>query len=113
MLGCFVGRAPGVTLTTVGVYGACVEVAGGLRKVNQAFNPIFAPVVAGLTADGDQGNAALVFSRVSQWMLWVLVPLVAALALAGPMILGIYGAVFRQGGLWLAIVAVACATNAF
>src|SRR5437762_3337881 len=46
MLGCFVGRAPGVTLITLGIYAAAVEVAGGLRKINQAFNPIFAPVVA-------------------------------------------------------------------
>jgi O-antigen/teichoic acid export membrane protein len=113
MLGCFVGRAPGVTLTTLGVYGACVEVAGGLRKVNQAFNPIFAPVVAGLTADGNQEHAAIAFSRVSQWMLWVLLPLVAVLSLAGSAILGIYGSVFRQGGWWLGIVALACATNAF
>src|ERR1051326_7797875 len=47
MLGWFIGRAPGVTLATVGVYSATVELAGGLRKVNQTFNPIFAPVVAG------------------------------------------------------------------
>jgi O-antigen/teichoic acid export membrane protein len=113
MLGCFVGRAPGVTLTTLGVYGACVEVAGGLRKLNQAFNPIFAPVVAGLTADGDQDHAVIAFSRVSQWMLWVLLPLVAVLALAGSVILGIYGPVFRQGGFWIGIVALACATNTF
>ncbi len=113
MLGCFVGRAPGVTLTTLGIYGAAVEVAGGLRKINQAFNPIFAPVVAGLTVDGDQEHAAIAFSRVSQWMLWILLPLVAVMALAGSVILGIYGAAFRQGGMWLGIVALACATNAF
>jgi O-antigen/teichoic acid export membrane protein len=113
MLGCFVGRAPGVTLTTLGIYGACVEVAGGLRKINQAFNPIFAPVVAGLTVDGDQKHAAIAFSRVSQWMLWILLPLVAVLMLAGSVILGIYGPAFQQGGLWLGIVALACATNAF
>jgi O-antigen/teichoic acid export membrane protein len=113
MLGCFVGRAPGVTLTTLGVYGACVEVAGGLRKVNQAFNPIFAPIVAGLTVDGEQEHASVAFSRVSQWMLWILLPLVAALMLAGSVVLGIYGPVFQQGGLWVGIVALACATNAF
>src|SRR5881296_3871109 len=50
MLGYFVGRAPGVTLATVGVYSAVIGTANGLRKVNQAFNPIFAPVVAGMTA---------------------------------------------------------------
>ncbi len=111
MLGCFVGRAPGVTLTTLGIYGAAVEVAGGLRKVNQAFNPIFAPIVAGLTVDGDQEHAAVAFSRVSQWMLWILLPIVAVMVLAGSVILGIYGPAFRQGGLW--IVAIACATNAF
>jgi O-antigen/teichoic acid export membrane protein len=113
MLGCFVGRAPGVTLTTLGIYGAAVEVAGGLRKVNQAFNPIFAPIVAGLTLDGGQERAAAAFSRVSQWMLWILLPLVAVMVLAGSVILGIYGPAFRQGGMWLGIVALACATNAF
>jgi O-antigen/teichoic acid export membrane protein len=55
----------------------------------------------------------MAFSRVSQWMLWILLPLVAVMALAGSVILGIYGAVFRQGGMWLGIVALACATNAF
>jgi len=113
MLGCFVGRAPGVTLTTLGIYGAAVEVAGGLRKINQAFNPIFAPIVAGLTVDGDQDHAAVAFSRVSQWMLWILLPIVAVMVFAGSVILGIYGPVFRQGGMWLGIVAIACATNAF
>src|SRR5438067_6425664 len=39
MLG-FVGRAPGVTLATVGIYSAVIGTANGLRKVNQAFNPI-------------------------------------------------------------------------
>jgi len=113
MLGCFVGRAPGVTLTTLGIYGAAVEVAGGLRKINQAFNPIFAPIVAGLTVDGNQEHAAVAFSRVSQWMLWILLPIVAVMAFAGSVILGIYGPAFRQGGMWLGIVATACATNAF
>jgi O-antigen/teichoic acid export membrane protein len=113
MLGCFVGRAPGVTLTTLGIYGAAVEVAGGLRKINQAFNPIFAPIVAGLTVDGDQTHATTAFSRVSQWMLWILLPLVAVMVFAGSVILGIYGPAFQQGGMWLGIVALACATNAF
>jgi O-antigen/teichoic acid export membrane protein len=102
-----------VTLTTLGIYGAAVEVAGGLRKINQAFNPIFAPIAAGLTVDGGQERAAAAFSRVSQWMLWILLPLVAVMVLAGSVILGIYGPAFRQGGMWLGIIAIACATNAF
>lgn len=113
MLGWFIGRAPGVTLATIGIYGAVVDVAGGLRKVNQSFNPIFAPVVAGMTATGDHELAAATYARLAQWMLWILLPLVAVMMFAGSTILFIYGKAFQQGGAWLGIVAVACATNAF
>ena len=113
MLGWFIGRAPGVTLATVGVYSATVELASGLRKVNQAFNPIFAPVVAGMTATGDQHRAAATYARLAGWMLWILLPLVAVMTLAGSVILLIYGPAFSQGGAWLGIVGIACATNAF
>jgi stage V sporulation protein B len=112
-LGFFVGRAPGVTLATVGVYSAVIGTANGLRKVNQAFNPIFAPVVAGMTATGDHEIAAATYARLAQWMLWILLPLVAVLSLAGGTILLIYGPAFRQGGTWLGIVALASAINAF
>jgi O-antigen/teichoic acid export membrane protein len=113
MLGYFVGRAPGVTLATVGVYSAVIGTANGLRKVNQTFNPIFAPVVAGMTATGDHDVAAATYARLAQWMLWILLPLVAVLSLAGSTILLIYGPAFWQGGQWLGIVALASATNAF
>ena len=113
LLGYFVGRAPGVTLATVGVYSAVIGTANGLRKVNQAFNPIFAPVVAGMTATGDHQIAAATYARLAQWMLWILLPLVAVLSLAGSTILLIYGPAFWQGGAWLGIVALASATNAF
>jgi O-antigen/teichoic acid export membrane protein len=113
MLGCFVGRAPGVTLTTLGIYGAVVGIANGLRKVSQAFTPIFAPVVAGMTATGEHERAIATYARLAQWMLWILLPFVAVLALAGDTILIIFGHAFQQGSVWLGIVAVACATNAF
>src|ERR1700751_2145487 len=113
MLGYFVGRAPGVTLATVGVYSAVIGTANGLRKVNQAFNPIFAPVVAGMTVKGDHRIAAATYARLAQWMLWILLPCVAVLSLAGSTILLIYGPAFWEGGRWLGIVALASATNAF
>lgn len=112
MLACFIGRAPGVTLPVVGIYGTVVEIAIGLRKVNQAFNPIFGPVVAGMTVHGEQERAAAAFSRVTQWMLWILLPLVAVMIFAGSLILALYGPAFTQGATWLGIVAIACATNA-
>jgi O-antigen/teichoic acid export membrane protein len=81
--------------------------------VNQAFNPIFAPVVAGMTATGDHEIAAATYARLAEWMLWILLPLVGIMTLAGSTILLIYGPAFWQGGLWLGIVALASATNAF
>jgi O-antigen/teichoic acid export membrane protein len=113
LLGYFVGRAPGVTLATVGIYAAVIGTANGLRKVNQAFNPIFMPVVAGMTATGDHELAAHTYARLAQWMLWILLPLVAVMALAGGTILLIYGSAFQQGSVWLGIVALASAINAF
>src|SRR5438128_3494790 len=113
MLGYFVGRAPGVTLVTVGIYSAVIGTANGLRKVNQAFNPIFAPVVAGMTATGNHEIAAATYARLAQWMLWILLPLVAVMSLAGSTILLIYGPAFWQGRVWLGIVALASAINAF
>src|SRR5437016_10395227 len=53
MLGYFVGRAPGVTLATVGIYSAVIGTANRLGKGNQAFNPIFPPVSACMTSMGD------------------------------------------------------------
>ena len=113
MLGFFIGRAPGVTLATVGVYGAVLETAGGLRKVNQAFNPIFTPIIAGMTATGDHRHAAATYARLAQWMLWILMPLIAVMLLAGSAILLIYGPAFQQGAAWLAVVAFGCATNSY
>src|SRR5207249_4991703 len=97
----------------VGIYSAVIGTANGLRKVNQAFNPIFAPVVAGMTATGNHEIAAATYARLAQWMLWILLPLVAVMSLAGSTILLLYGPAFWQGGLWLGIVALASAINAF
>ncbi len=74
---------------------------------------IFAPVVAGMTATGDHEIAAATYARLAQWMLWILLPLVAVMSLAGSTILLIYGPAFWQGGVWLGIVALASAINAF
>ena len=113
LLGLFIGRAPGVTLVSVGVYAAAVDVASGLRKISQLFNPIFAPVVAAMAAGTDDARAVATFAQLRRWTLALLLPLVAALTLGGEALLSIYGPGFRDGRLWLSIVALACATNAF
>jgi O-antigen/teichoic acid export membrane protein len=113
MLGLYVGRAPGVTLGTVGIYAASVEIAGGLRKVNQAFTPIFTPIVAEQLASGRRDDAESSYSDVARWMLAVLLPAVAVLALSGGVLLSIFGSGFARGAPWLGILGAACALNAF
>ena len=113
MLGWFVRRVPGVTLETLGIYAAGVQLAGGLRKVSQAFTPIFTPVVARQISSGQMREAEESYGYLARWMLAILLPAVAVLALSGGAIMTIFGAAFYRGGVWVAIVGAACAMNAF
>jgi O-antigen/teichoic acid export membrane protein len=113
MLGWFVGRVPGVTLETLGIYAAGVQLAGGLRKVSQAFTPIFTPVVARQISLGQMREAEESYGYLARWMLAVLLPAVVVLALSGGAIMTIFGAAFSRGGVWVGIVGAACAMNAF
>jgi O-antigen/teichoic acid export membrane protein len=113
MLGSYVGRAPGVTLETLGIYAAGVQLAGGLRKVNQAFTPIFTPTIARQISSGHMREAEETYGYLARWMLAMLLPAVVVLALAGGAIMSIFGPGFSRGGAWAAIVGAACAINAF
>src|SRR5436309_1662621 len=113
MLGLFIDRAPGVTLTTVGVYAVAVDIGSGLRKVSQLFIPIFAPVAAAMAAGRRDADAAVAYGRLARWTLAILLPLLAVMTLGGGALLSIYGPGFRDGAAWLAVISLACATNAF
>jgi O-antigen/teichoic acid export membrane protein len=73
MLGWFVGRAPGVTLQTLGIYAAAVEAGGGLRKVSQSFTPIFTPIVARQMGARQIRDAEASYEYLARWMLAILV----------------------------------------
>ena len=113
MLGWFVGHAPGVTLATLGIYAAAVQLAGGLRKVGGAFIPIFTPVVARQISSGQMRAAEESYGYLARWMLAILLPALIVLALSGGAIMTIFGASFYRGGTWAAIIGAACAINAF
>ncbi|MEP6810030.1 MAG: polysaccharide biosynthesis C-terminal domain-containing protein, partial [Chthoniobacterales bacterium] len=87
--------------------------AGGLRKVSQAFTPIFLPVAAAQIASGKMREAEASYGYLARWMLALLLPAVAILMLSGGSILTLFGAGFQMGQVWLAVAAVACATGAF
>jgi O-antigen/teichoic acid export membrane protein len=113
LLGAFVGRAPGVTVETFGVFCAAAEIAGGMRKVRQVFDPIFAPVVAARTVARDHASLRETVAGPGRWVLAAQLPLVAVLVLASSLVMNVYGDGFRQGAQWLAILAVAHGVNSF
>lgn len=113
LLGLYVDRAPGVTVEAFGIFCAAAEIAGGLRKVRQVFDPIFAPVVATRAVSSQRAALAATVAGPGRWVLAAQLPIVAVLVLAGGTIMSIYGARFRTGALWLALLAVAHGTNAF
>jgi len=113
MLGSYVGRAPGVTLETLGIYAAAVQLVGGVRKVNQIFTPIFTPIITRQISGGQMRQAEQTYGYVARWMLALLLPAVAVFALSGGSIMRIFGPGFERGGLWAAIIGAACGINAF
>ncbi|MEQ1912124.1 MAG: oligosaccharide flippase family protein [Vicinamibacterales bacterium] len=113
LLGAYINRAPGVTLESFGVFCAAAEIAGGLRKVRQVFDPIFAPIVATRALSTERDALRATVSGPGRWVLAAQLPLVGVLALSGGTVMSLYGPGFRSGALWLALLGVAHGTNAF
>ena len=103
----YVGRAPGVTPERVGVFFAAAEIAVGLRKVRQIFDPIFAPVVATRAASHQRAALKETVAAPGRWVFAAQLPLVGGLLLASGAVLSIYGRGFREGASWLAFLALA------
>jgi O-antigen/teichoic acid export membrane protein len=113
LLGAYVGHAPGVTVETFGVFCAAAEVAGGMRKVRQVFDPIFAPVVATRAVSEQRSSLRETVAGPGRWILSAQLPLVGALLLSSGLVLSVYGPGFRQGARWLALLGLAHGANSF
>ncbi len=107
------GPRAGVSLGTIGVFVASVEIAGGMRKVRQAFDPMFTPIIARQSAVRDQAAMEKSFAQLGRWVLAAQLPLMGVLCVAGGIGLRIFGAGFEIGTMWVALLAVAHATNSF
>lgn len=113
LLGLLIGRAPGVTLEVYGIYCAAMELAAGMPKVRQAFDPIFLPTVARLVVRRDSTGLRESIARVARWVLAVQLPLAGAVALGGGLMLGLFGRGFGGGVAWAAVLAYAHGANSF
>ncbi|MEP6956511.1 MAG: polysaccharide biosynthesis C-terminal domain-containing protein, partial [Chthoniobacterales bacterium] len=109
----FMGPRVGVSIGTIGVFVASVEVAGGMRKVRQAFDPMFTPLIARQSAMQDRAAMEESFAQLGRWVLAAQLPLMGVLCLSGGIGLDIFGPGFRAGAMWVALLAVAHATNSF
>ncbi len=109
----FMGPSVGVSLGTIGIFVAAVEVAGGMRKVRQAFDPMFTPIIARQSALQNQPAMEESFAQLGRWVLAAQLPLMGVLCLAGGIGLDLFGPGFRSGATWVALLALAHATNSF
>jgi len=109
----FMGPSAGVSLSTIGIFVASVEIAGGMRKVRQAFDPMFTPIIARQAAVNDRAAMEQTFAQLGRWVLAAQLPLMGVLCLAGGIGLDIFGPGFDRGALWVGLLAVAHATNSF
>jgi hypothetical protein len=78
LLGTYVNRAPGVSVESFGVFCVCAELAGGMRKVRQVFDPIFAPIVATRALSADRAALRDTVAGPGRWVLAAQLPLVGA-----------------------------------
>jgi O-antigen/teichoic acid export membrane protein len=109
----FLGPSVGVSIATIGIFVASVEISGGMRKVRQAFDPMFTPIIARQSAAQDRAAMEESFAQLGRWVLAAQLPLMGVLCLSGGIGLDIFGPGFRGGELWVALLAVAHATNSF
>ena len=109
----FLGPSVGVSMATIGIFVASVEISGGMRKVRQAFDPMFTPIIARQSAVQDRAAMEESFAQLGRWVLAAQLPLMGVLCLAGGIGLDIFGPGFRGGELWVGLLAVAHATNSF
>lgn len=107
LLGVFVGRAPGLDLSTFGAYAAAVEIAGVMRRIRQTFEPIYAPVVARRLAVDDWTTVRGVMAQIGRWTLVLQLPLAGVLVVSGSLVLAVFGPSFAIAAPWLSLLVVA------
>jgi O-antigen/teichoic acid export membrane protein len=111
LLGAFAGKV--ITLEGLGAYCAAVELSQALRKTRQVFDPAFMPVAAEHASRKDAPALYAAAARTTRWLLSIQLPVLALFLCAGGALLSVYGRGFRQAVIFLAILGLAQATNAF
>ena len=89
---------------TIAVYGVMIQLAGIVRAVSGAFDPIANPFFAEYNARGEISRLGGFFKLVTRWVTLVTVPILLVFALNGRQIAAFVGTEFSAGYAWLLIL---------
>ena len=98
---------------SVGVYGIAQEVVSMVKKVRQAFDPIFVPVVSGARQRGSHDDVLSHYRSVTRWILTADAAVLGVFALASHEILSMFGPDFANpdAAMVLILLSVAVVIN--
>ncbi len=95
----------------LGIYGIAQEAATPIKKIRQAFNPIFIPVISASKQKQDRDSMLHQYRNVTRWILILIACVWGGLVLAGRSLLGLFGAEFTVGFSVVIILTLALAIN--
>ncbi len=97
---------------TIAVYGVMIQLAGIVRAVSGAFDPIANPFFAEYHARGEISRLGDFFKLVTRWATLVTIPILLVFAFNGSQIAAFVGSEFSAGYPWLMILLLGAAASA-
>ena len=96
----------------VGVYGVAITTAGFIPILLSSVNPVFAPHISRLYAEGQRMLLQHLFHTLSKWILGFTLPLFCVMTLLSREIMSVFGLEFQLGWPVLVVVALGQLVNA-
>lgn len=97
---------------TIAVYGVMIQLAGIVRAVPGAFDPIANPFFAEYHARGEIARLGEIFKLVTRWVVLGTIPVILVFAFYGSQIAAFVGSEFSAGYSWLLILLLGAAATA-
>ena len=86
-----------LTVDMLGIYGIAQEWASTVKKIRQAFNPIFVPVISAAHQQRDRAGMLHQYRNVTRWILILNACVLGGVILAGETLMRLFGAEFGLG----------------
>ncbi len=96
-----------LTADILGIYGIAQELASSIKKIRQAFNPIFVPVISAAHQKRDRAAMQHQYANVTRWILILSVCILGSMILAGEPLIRLFGAAFGLGAPIVVILTLA------